>query len=68
MKETSKYLKRHIHPQWGSVIGSEKDIILAVLRDEAMRWHYRVENDPNEVPNWEYIKNTLLSRIEELEE
>jgi len=66
--ETTKYLKRYIHPQWGSVVGSENEIILAVLRDEIMRWHYRVENGTDEVPNWEYMKDTLLSRIEELEE
>ena len=67
-----KYLKRYIHPQWGSVLGSEKEIRLAVLRDEVMRWHYRVTNDPDDIPNLEYIKdmllnNMLLSRIEELE-
>ena len=31
MKST---LKHYIHPQWGSVLGSEKDIRIAVLKDE----------------------------------
>jgi len=35
MKSTTKsYLKQFIHPQWGSVLGSEKDIRIAVLKDE----------------------------------
>ena len=66
MKQKAEYLKRYKHPQWGSILGSEKEIRLAVLKDEIMRWHDRVEYDPNEVPNWEYMKDTLLSRIEEL--
>jgi len=31
MKST---LKHYIHPQWGSVLGAEKDIRIAVLKDE----------------------------------
>jgi len=31
MKST---LKHYIHPQWGSVIGAENDIRIAVLKDE----------------------------------
>jgi len=28
------------HPQWGSIIGHEVDIRLAVLKDELKNWEY----------------------------
>ena len=67
MKQKAEYLKRYIHPQWGSIVGSEKEIRLAVLKDEIMRWHDRVENGTDDIiPNWEHTKDLLLGRIEEL--
>ena len=66
MKQKAEYLKRYKHPQWGSILGSEKEIRLAVLKDEIMRWHDRVENGTDDIPNWEHTKDLLLGRIEEL--
>jgi|TARA_R110000823_G_scaffold242748_1_gene367183 predicted nucleic acid-binding Zn-ribbon protein len=62
-----KYLKQFIHPQWGSVVGSEKEIRLAVLQDEIEIWEQRLKNDPDSIPYLEYIRDTLKSRIEELQ-
>jgi len=61
-----QHLRHYIHPQWGSIIGAEKEIRLAVLKDEIMNWHYRVENGSDDIQNWDYIKDLLLGRIEEL--
>ena len=55
-----------IHPQWGSIVGNEKDIRLAVLKDEVELWQKRVGNDPDSIPYSVIISNTLKSRIEEL--
>ena len=56
-----KYLKQFIHPQWGSVIGSEKEIRLAVLKDEL---ESLASNETHLLPTTEgYIQ----SRIKELQ-
>jgi len=55
------------HAQWGSIIGYEADIRLAVLRDEVELWQKRVGNDPDSIPYSVIIRNTLKSRIKELE-
>ena len=55
------------HAQWGSIIGHEADIRLAVLRDEVELWQKRVGNDPDSIPYSVIIRNTLKSRIKELE-
>jgi hypothetical protein len=55
------------HAQWGSIIGYEADIRLAVLKDEVELWQKRVGNDPDSIPYSVIIRNTLKSRIEELE-
>ena len=60
------HLKQFKHPQWGSIVGSEEDIRLAVLSDEVEIWEQRVEDDPDSIPYLGYIRNTLKSRIEEL--
>ena len=60
------HLRQFIHPQWGSILGSEKDIRLAALRDEVEIWEQRVEDDPDSIPYLGYIRDTLKSRIEEL--
>ena len=47
--------------------GLEEDIRLAVLKDEVELWQKRVGNDPDSIPYSVIIRNTLKSRIEELE-
>ena len=60
------HLRQFIHPQWGSILGSEKDIRIAALKDEVEIWEQRVEDDPDSIPYLGYIRDTLKSRIEEL--
>ena len=55
------------HAQWGSIIGYEADIRLAVLKDEVELWQKRVGADPDSIPYSVIIRNTLKSRIKELE-
>jgi len=55
------------HAQWASIVGNEKGIRLAVLKDEVALWQKRVGNDPDSIPYSVIIRNTLKSRIEELE-
>ena len=47
--------------------GLEEDIRLAVLKDEVELWQERVGNDPDSIPYSVIIRNTLKSRIKELE-
>jgi len=47
--------------------GLEEDIRLAVLKDEVELWQKRVGNDPDSIPYSVIIRNTLKSRIKELE-
>ena len=54
------------HQLWGSIVGNEKDIRLAVLKDEVELWQKRVGDDPDSIPYSVIIRNTLKSRIEEL--
>ena len=61
------HLKQFIHPQWGSILGSEEEIRLAVLQDEVEIWEQRVGNDPESIPYLRYIRDTLKGRIEALE-
>ena len=63
---TPSHLRQFIHPQWGSILGSEKDIRIAALKDEVEIWEQRVGNDPDSIPYLGYIRDTLKSRIEEL--
>ena len=65
MKKTQ--LQNFIHPQWGSIIGHEADIRLAVLKDEVELWQKRVGDDLDSIPYSVIIRNTLKSRIKELE-
>ena len=60
------HLKQFIHPQWGSILGSEEEIRLAVLQDEVEIWEQRVEDDPDSIPYLGYIRDTLKGRIKEL--
>ena len=61
------HLHKFIHGQWGSIVGNEKDIRLAVLKDEVELWQKRVGDDPDSIPYLGYIRDTLKSRIKELE-
>ena len=62
----SSHLKQFIHPQWGSILGSEEEIRLATLQDEVEIWEQRVRKNPDTIPYLGYIRDTLKSRIEEL--
>ena len=64
--KSPNHLRQFIHPQWGSIVGNEEDIRLAVLKDEVEIWEQHVGNDPNSIPYLGYIRDTLKGRIEEL--
>ena len=61
------HLKQFIHPQWGSILGSEEEIRLAALQDEVEIWEQRVEKNPDTIPYLGYIRDTLKGRVKELE-
>ena len=61
-------LKEHQHPQWGSILGYATEIHLAVLKDELSEWKRRLKDDPDQIPYLGYIRDTLTSRIKEIEE
>ena len=63
----SHHLKQFIHPQWGSIVGSEEDIRLAALSDEVDIWEQRVKKNPDTIPYLGYIRDTLKGRVKELE-
>jgi len=61
-------LKKYIHAQWGSVIGNENQIRLAVLKDEIETLRSRTEETDN-VTTIGYIHTTIATleqRIKEL--
>ena len=60
------HLSQFIHPQWGSILGSEEDIRLATLKDEVEMWEQRVGKNPDTIPYLGYIRDTLRGRIKEL--
>ena len=60
------HLKQFKHPQWGSIVGSEKEIRLAALSDEVELWEQRVGKNPDTIPYLGYIRDTLKGRIKEL--
>ena len=61
------HLKQFIHPQWGSILGSEEEIRLAALQDEVEIWEQRVGKNPDTIPYLGYIRDTLKGRVKELE-
>ena len=63
-----QHLKQFMHPQWGSILGSEEDIRLAALQDEVELWEQRVGKNPDTIPYLGYIRDTLKGRIKELED
>jgi hypothetical protein len=62
------HLKQFMHPQWGSILGSEEDIRLAALSDEVEIWEQRVGKNPDTIPYLGYIRDTLKGRVKELED
>ena len=61
-----QHLRQFIHAHWGSIVGNEEDIRLAVIKDEVELWEQRVGNDPDTIPYLGYIRDTFKGRIEEL--
>ena len=58
------HLRQFIHPHWGSILGSEEDIRLAVLKDEVELWQKRMDDGPTYPQG--YITDMLNGRINEL--
>ena len=56
------HLKQFIHPHWGSIVGNEKDIRVAVLKDELKRWQ---DGDGPTYP-YGYVGDMLKKRIKEI--
>ena len=69
MVKTMNNLRQNFtHGHWGSIVGNEKGIRLAVLKDEVELWEERIGDDPDHIPYLRYIKDTLKSRIKEIME
>ena len=60
------HLRQFMHPQWGSIVGSEEEIRLAALSDEVEIWEQRVGKNPDTIPYLGYIRDTLKGRMKEL--
>ena len=60
------HLKQFMHPQWGSILGSEEEIRLVVLKDEVELWEQRVGKNLDSIPYLGYIRDTLKGRMKEL--
>ena len=60
------HLRQFMHPQWGSILGSEEDIRLAALQDEVEIWEQRVGKNPDTIPYLGYIRDTFKGRMKEL--
>ena len=58
-------LKDFIHPQWGSIVGPENEIRVAVLKEEAEVFRSRIE--PHDTGHLYTTISTLEHRITELE-
>ena len=58
-------LKDLIHAQWGSIVGQENKIRIAVLRDEVEVLRSRIE--PHDTGHLYTTISTLEQRIEEIE-
>ena len=63
----NKRLKDFIHPHWGSIVGQENEIRVAVLKEEITLWEERLRDKPDDIPYLGYIKTTLKDRVAELE-
>ena len=60
-------LKQFIHPHWGTIVGKESDIRIAVLKEELELWEKRLSDNPDDIPYLGYIKQLLEGRMVELE-
>jgi hypothetical protein len=58
------YLKKHQHAQWGTIIGYEKDIRLAALKDEIEL--FRSRSDSSDTGHLHITISVLEHRIKEL--
>ena len=58
------YLKKHQHAQWGTIIGHEKDIRLAALKDEIELFRSRLDSSDTE--HLHITISVLEHRIKEL--
>ena len=63
----NKRLKEFTHAHWGSIVGQENEIRVAVLKEELTLWEERLRDNPDDIPYLEYIKTTLKDRVTELE-
>ena len=70
IEENTMRQHRHLsdlkHPQWGSIIGYENHIRIAVLKDEIEVFKSRIE--PHDTGHLHTTIGTLEHRIEELED
>ena len=57
-----QYLKQFLHEHWGSIVGNENDIRIAVLKDELERW----QNGDGPTYQYGYVGDMLKGRIEKL--
>ena len=62
-----KRLKDFTHHQWGSIVGQENEIRVAVLEEEVAMWEKRLSDKPDDIPYLGYIRTTLKNRTKELE-
>ena len=60
-------LKEFTHHHWGSIVGQENEIRVAVLKEEVALWEKRLSDKPDDIPYLGYIRTTLKDRIKELE-
>ena len=63
----NKRLKDFTHHHWGSIVGQENEIRVAVLKEEIALWEKRLSDKPDDIPYLGYIKTTLKDRVTELE-
>ena len=54
------------HPQWGSIVGYEADVRLAVLEDELEVWEKRCDAEPKSKLYYGYIRDMLTNRVKEV--
>ena len=64
VKTMTTHLHSFIHGHWGSIVGNENDIRIAVLKDELERWQ---DGDGPTYP-YGYVGDMLKKRIKELTE
>ena len=63
----NKRLKDFTHAHWGSIVGQENEIRVAVLKEEIALWEKRLSDKPDDIPYLGYIKTTLKDRVAELD-